>query len=654
MKKRLIFIICFLSISLSGCSLTGLIDRMRDPDKLSAELHESPRFWNDTSAFSESKGLYVLYNEYFKRQPYNNIMSFGDNILLIGQGTYLENSEDFEFSFSVYNPWNNQIIATLNHDDISCDNYQIVGDNLFLYNYDKNTIDVYDKNLSFIERYNSSDAGQLKNLSFYPCNDKNQLLAYDSSNNCIMKIDTSDSFQVNKLDINMYEATLNGTSSDGNNVLISGIDRTSLKYTISSYDTATMRQTDMIYGHSYSLSSISDSAFISQTDQSNNEWIYLNKKKKNKIKFSLSDVRNTLLLPDGSFILQQEEAFDEETDFHEVNFYHVDSEGKTLSSFTFDCGNPNMAGYTYFSSNFAYLEACNCIMFLTYTADVNPYILVWDLNQKSIDNEIRLIKDESNESRVEDWGALKEANEKATILEKKYGISIFIGNEVPNKIDVFNATTNTNPDEISNALDNLDRLFNCYPKDFFPQLCYGDIKGLKVYLTGKIDSSSDKMIDHASAFASMIDSYLVITLDITYSWDWDYTLNHEISHMIDKRLEFRANYAKDSLYTKESWDKLNPSTFKYKNSYDNYQNNADYYIYPTYFIDAYGTTFATEDRAEIFGRAIENYLNDINDDQTFAKDSNIYRKLYFYSACIRDGFDSTSWTSPLPWEAILK
>lgn len=669
MKKRLILkklivgsIICSLSISLSGCSITGLIDQMRDPDKLSAELHKSPRFWNDVSAYSESDGLYVLYNEYFKRQPYNNIMSFGDNILLIGQGTYLEdvndlvnsNSTDFEFSFSVYNPWSNQLISTLNHDDISCNSYQIVGDRLFLYNYEKNTIDVYDEALEFVERYNSTDAGELSDLSFYPGSAANQLLAYDSSNNSIMKIDTSSSFEVEKLDFNMYECVLNDVSSDGTRALISGIDRTTLKYTIASYDTSTMKQTGLTYAQNYSATDISDTAFIAQTDVSKNEWTYLNHKEENEITFSINDIRNTMLLPDGSFILHQEEAYDEEADSHELSYYHIDATGKILSSFTFDCGNPNMAGYKYFSSDFAYLEDCNCVMFLTYTADVNPYVLVWDLNVENIDNDISLADNNSNENTIKDWGNLSDANQKATELENKYGVSIYIGDEVPDTIDVFKAAKNKNPDEIISALDNLDRLLNCYPKDFFQQLCYGDIKGFKIYLTSKIDSTSDKMIDNASAFASTIDSYLVITLDITYSWDWDYTVNHEISHMIDKRLEFRSNYAKDTLFSDSAWNELNPSAFEYLNSYDNYLDNANYHIYSSYFVDSYGTTFATEDRAEIFGHAMDNYLNDIHDDNMFSPNTKLYKKLKFYSACIRNGFDTSEWSSQMPWETILK
>lgn len=54
-------------------------------------------------------------------------------------------------------------------------------------------------------------------------------------------------------------------------------------------------------------------------------------------------------------------------------------------------------------------------------------------------------------------------------------------------------------------------------------------------------------------------------------------------------------------------------------------------------------TFATEDRSEIFGTAIDDYINGIYDDARFTDDSPIRNKLDYYSRCIRDGFDTKDW-----------
>lgn len=668
MRKNYLFkqaivatVICSLSINISGCSLTGFVDRLRDPKKLSKELHENPRFWNDVTPYSESDGLYVLNNEFFNRKPYNNIMSFGDNILLIGQGTYLENvndivdndSLDFKFSFDLYNPWSNQLTASIDHDSVSCDNYQIVGNKLFLLNYDKDTIDVYDDALNFTQRYNASSLGELDDISFYPSDSDKYFFAYNSSSKSIQKI-TAANFESETVDFDLYNCKVESATEDGSYLLLSGVDKLTLKYKVAAYDTSTLAQTSHVFGQNFSLSDVTADGFITGTNATSNEWTYYNTTEKEQINFNLSDIRDTMILPDGSFILHQEEAYEQDDDYHDITYYHISSSGEILSSFTFDCGSPSLAGYTYFSANFAYLEDCNSIMFLTYTTDVNPYVLVWKLDDtNSKGDKLELSAPKGPEHKIKDWGKLSKANELATSLEKKYGISIYIGKEVPTEIDAFSAKQATKPADIISALNALDKLLSCYPKNFLPQLCYGDLKGLKIYLTGNLSSTNSKMLENASGFATTTDSYLIITLDITYSWDWDYTVHHEISHMIDSRLTFLSEYAPNASFSEDAWSKLNPGSFEYMNTYDNYENNANYYMYPSYFVDAYGTTFATEDRAEIFGRAMDDYLNGIDDDSLFNRNNKIYDKLKFYSKCIREGFDTTDWDYTVPWESVL-
>ncbi len=84
-------------------------------------------------------------------------------------------------------------------------------------------------------------------------------------------------------------------------------------------------------------------------------------------------------------------------------------------------------------------------------------------------------------------------------------------------------------------------------------------------------------------------------------------------------------------------------SFSYDDSYANYNPDDPSSHISGYFIDSYGMTFATEDRSEIFGTAIDNYINGIYDDARFTDDSPIRNKLDYYSRCIRDGFDTKDW-----------
>ena len=141
-----------------------------------------------------------------------------------------------------------------------------------------------------------------------------------------------------------------------------------------------------------------------------------------------------------------------------------------------------------------------------------------------------------------------------------------------------------------------------------------------------------------------------MVLNTDFSWNWDYTINHELSHMIDRRLAFRQSYVEDALFSEEAWAALNPDDFAYLNTYDGYMDSEAYKAYPSYFIDSYGTTFATEDRAELFGTAMSDYLNSFKEDSIFENGTPTAEKYRFYCDCIRDGFDTTGWDSTMPWE----
>ena len=144
-----------------------------------------------------------------------------------------------------------------------------------------------------------------------------------------------------------------------------------------------------------------------------------------------------------------------------------------------------------------------------------------------------------------------------------------------------------------------------------------------------------------------------MVLDADYSWDWEYTVNHEISHMIDRRLDFYHSCNPSSLFSEETWNSYNPDAFNYLNSYDGYEENYAYDAASDYFVDSYGSTYATEDRAEIFGTAMSDYLNGFQDDSIFSSDSAIWYKLDYYAKAIRDGFDVSGWPDVLPWEIML-
>ena len=112
---------------------------------------------------------------------------------------------------------------------------------------------------------------------------------------------------------------------------------------------------------------------------------------------------------------------------------------------------------------------------------------------------------------------------------------------------------------------------------------------------------------------------------------------------------------------------MNPEGFDYYYAYidpngDSYEwsgsseyttNDSAWYDGDTdsvYFIDAYSTTFPTEDRA----RLMEYLLSDVDyGPPAYFASVHLQEKLTYYFQCIRTKFDTTNWPEQTSWEQML-
>jgi hypothetical protein len=304
-------------------------------------------------------------------------------------------------------------------------------------------------------------------------------------------------------------------------------------------------------------------------------------------------------------------------------------------------------------------------LILVYNADCQPYLLIWDYGQPTSGMDslpLSDLKQQEDNTELQETGDNTEQQETSDNTEQPETgstespscVQIKYGEDIPDELSVYTLTPCTDEELLSEALDTLYESLNCYPDSFFRQLCFGENTGITFYLVGNITGSTEGMLTAPTGFTDSIDGRMVIVLNTEYLWDWQYTINHEISHMIDRRLEYRTAYVPDSLYSEETWSSFNPEDYYYLYTYDGYEDNDLYYQYPEYFADSYGTTFATEDRAELFGLAMSDYLEYLDEDALFIEGSPIVEKYEYYCECIRDGFDTTGWDDVMPWEEILE
>ncbi len=689
------------ALSLTACSPRDISYFFKSPAEKQAILHKSPAFWDDTAKVDGSSNLSILHNVAFEGHPYNDIGQFGDNILMVGQGSYNNSiieaeGQSVEYSFDVYNPWSNKITASLAHDKTDCDDYLIKGDKLWLINSSAKRATIYDKDLKEIKtcKYNPED--------------------YEGNG------DPDDDDVPNPG--NYYDAMQIATSDDGKYALVSGVTPDTYKYVVSNVKLKDNSVVSTFEGQSYSLSRVDSHGFVVETDASNNVWSYHSSDGEDSF-FALPDVVDMSLAKDGDMLIRcQKLPSGNDTDGEAagsdtISCYKYSPGTGVTSSFSFNpkaryadaqsTDSPSDADtQTYYSANSVYLADAGCMMILLYTAQCNPEILVWSLDKGHNDTQTSITSysdsdslfqtlrdagtyvspydtssidectDENEEALKEagidsdsvrygdeitlipdvsayDWGDLSEINAHATRLEQKYGISIYLGPEVPKKIDYYKIKQTLKVKTLSDALNALEQVLACFPDDFFKQLDYGDTKGLRIYLSGNITAENSDMINDPSGFVNIINNYNVMVLNCNYSWDFSYTVGHEISHLIDQRLAFIHTYNDESEFSEEKWNSFNPDSFSYDDSYANYDPDDSSNHISGYFIDSYGMTFATEDRSEIFGTAVDDYINGIYDDARFTDDSPIRNKLDYYSRCIRDGFNTKGWPDTMAWETVL-
>ncbi len=258
-------------------------------------------------------------------------------------------------------------------------------------------------------------------------------------------------------------------------------------------------------------------------------------------------------------------------------------------------------------------------------------------------------------------------SERIQAIYDTYGIQILLGDDA--SLYVTTHVTETlqpeeEPERFEECFQILEETLAEYPPDFFRTLCKDYINGIVVEYCGTIRSRDEYSLDYPSALTCMIGEYRLIVFDAYYTGDMRYTIFHEISHMIDSKMDRIAAYD-DPHWTSDGWEAMNPADFAYYYAYNNEKGEAydvagsdkytpmhkDYWkrnkTDSVYFVDRYSKTFPTEDRAVLFGTLMRDDSND-----EILRCPHILEKLRYYFDAIRFFFDPDgAWQqNPPGWE----
>ena len=305
--------------------------------------------------------------------------------------------------------------------------------------------------------------------------------------------------------------------------------------------------------------------------------------------------------------------------------------------------------------NMIWHEGAKGYFFLVVTDDGHDQLYFWDLSLKMTGDSLDLTKENENVTgNVLAPSYYEEANK----LSEKYDVTIKIADLCDTDYLDKTALQECGEEKVATGLSILKKAFSQYPEGFWNQLCYGSYHTIEIALTGEI--SNKEQIDgyDPTAFLQHNEDKITMVLNIEESSAIiEQNFYHESSHIIDKRLEYNALYRENALYSEETWSSFNPSSFfrlnpecnGYFGSYEIMPMDYFQEEFTPYFVSDYGKSFATEDRSTIFETAMAKNAD------IFSDASNpLWKKLSYYSECIRDDFDTTGWPECTVWEEPIK
>ena len=327
----------------------------------------------------------------------------------------------------------------------------------------------------------------------------------------------------------------------------------------------------------------------------------------------------------------------------------TDSSGRNLmlfesdGSFISQCSLP-MSSHAMTGSDFVwsgYWEG----YFFTDFLDGTYRLMFWDVSADCEGENLQMLPmGEAQQSQPVVEASLYE---RAAQLSQRFDVDIRIAEQCSLDYTNYRGYVMTNPEYIRLALDMLENALSKYPEGFFRQLCYGSVESIRIELVEAPirKENTQNQPDAITGFAQNMGSYYLIVLDGYLTREG--TVFHELSHVIDKRLEWDSLIREDALYSEEAWLALQPQGFRYTYSYVDFPEEMMVYVETGDFVSDYSMTNPTEDRAELMEYAMQGQI------WAFEPGSGRRAKLQYYADCIRDCFDTTGWPEITLWEQML-
>ena len=387
------------------------------------------------------------------------------------------------------------------------------------------------------------------------------------------------------------------------------------------------------------LSALPVEESVGWSERCGNTWLFGSKEHWGEYRLLSGGQAKTAVCMDGSLkILPQDRLLKMSLECREMTIYDLD--GRFLSGCALQEG-----GDSYISAPPVWSSLWNGYFFLEFGGNQTGRLVFWDPEVET-DGDDFLLTDDVGETEGEQTAA-EELYVRAGELSDRFGVDIRIAEQCGLDYNGYTATAVSDTGWVTYGLDCIENALSVYPEGFISQLCYGDIRRIQIELvSGLTNKEGANAISNAAAFVQANGDYEVIVADVYLTSEWSYY--HEIAHMIDNRLAWDASLREDALFSEEKWMELQPEGFEYAYSYTEMPDEVARYADSGYFIMEYSCRYPTEDRATMMEAAMTNSFYE------FEMNPGLGPKLAYYSACIRDCFDTTGWPEEMPWEELLE
>lgn len=205
------------------------------------------------------------------------------------------------------------------------------------------------------------------------------------------------------------------------------------------------------------------------------------------------------------------------------------------------------------------------------------------------------------------------------------------------------------PFKVFRAVNTVAGILYQYPEGMLREAWDVGYDGLQIYLCGSIYGVHSGGVDMAGGVTSETDGYIVIVVDINDPMES--ALPHELSHAFDRRI----NYMWEEMDWMAVWESIHPFSDAYIHSYDAYYEYTDYTPVgekdpdDVWFVDGYGRTYPTEDRARI----MEVLWNSGEEPDPHLEYEHILEKAKLYCYILRQCFPSCNTEEGPFWEQFL-